>query len=116
MDDPLGPGPLVAAMTAALTTARKARDKPAVAALQGALAAIANAGAVPVVDRGYDPAVGVGAAEAARRELTADQASEIVRAEVDDLAETVATYREHGRDDEAHELERRIAALHPFAG
>ena len=74
-------------MAAALTAAMKARDRVAVAALRSALARVANAEAVHIdtVPRAgalHDAAVGAGAADAPRRELTEADVREVVEAEV----------------------------------
>ncbi|WP_426241610.1 hypothetical protein [Nocardioides sp. LHG3406-4] len=79
--------PVREALRAALTAAMKSRDRAAVSVYRSALAAIDNAGAQPVTDMPAAGAVegarlGVGAADAARRELTEVQVRDIVVAEV----------------------------------
>jgi uncharacterized protein len=83
-------------MRRALTAAMKARDRRAVTVLRSALAAIDNAEAVDTAKgppgEGHPAgegeiagaAIGVGAAEAARRTLTPAETEAIVRAEVDE--------------------------------
>lgn len=85
-------------LRADLTAALRAREKTTVAVLRTVLAAIANAEAVPagaaaeVVPPEDGPvagaAKGVGATEAARRELTERDLRTIVAAERDDLLAT----------------------------
>src|SRR5918999_5932165 len=73
----------------ALPAAMKARDRPAIAALRSALAAIDNAEAVEAAETptgAGTPAfagtvAGVGAAEAERRRLTHTEMEQILRAE-----------------------------------
>lgn len=100
-------------MRAALTVALRARDSVALAALRSALSALANATAVPAPSApgvsgdahfaGNDPAPieggtyagsvsGLGAAEVARRELTAAEVTAVVRAEVDERLTAAAHY------------------------
>jgi hypothetical protein len=83
----------------ALTAAMRARDTVAVSALRSAVAALDNATAVPPSpDSGpgsahfAGSAVGVGAAEAPRRELTEAQAEALVRAEIADRLAAAETY------------------------
>ncbi len=72
-------------MRRALPAALRACDKAAVSALRTTLAALDNAEAVPVEDtapRGLAPEqspVGAGANEAARHELSEDDAVEVVK-------------------------------------
>ena len=78
---------LRARMGAALSTAMRARDRVAVAALRSALGRVSNAEAVPVdsVPRAgalHDAPVGAGAADAPRRELTEADVRTVVEAEV----------------------------------
>ena len=99
-----------------LTTALRDRDKPIVAALRSAIAALENAEAVPTAP-GVAPAtsrhvagaaIGVGAAEAERLALDKATESAILRAEVDGLLEAAREYESVGHGDRA--VEARIAA------
>lgn len=81
-----------AALREALSRAVKARDRVAVRALRSALAAVANAEAVPVdtVERAgavEATAVGVGANDRPRRELDPHAVREVVRSEHRELVE-----------------------------
>lgn len=101
----------------------KARDTPARNAIRSALAAIENAEAVAVEpDAGpaatsehvAGTAVGLGAAEAERRELDEDHSLEIVSAERDERLAAAADYRAQGEQQRAAELEAEAAALDAF--
>lgn len=102
-----------------LSAAMRRRDKPVVAALRSALGDLANAEAVPVAEgrtRAAESAhvaggrVGVGAAEAERRQVGADAQRAIVarhRTELLDHAERLARLCRRDEADGA----RRSAAL-----
>lgn len=83
-------GSVRTASRAALTTAMKQRDREAVSVYRTALAAIANAeavvptGEVPAAGAIEAAAVGAGAADVARRELTDEQVVATVRAEAEE--------------------------------
>lgn len=104
-------------LRAALPTAMKARDRTAVSALRSTLSAIDNAEAVdrPAgVDRGLaieQSAVGVGATEVARRELSDDDVEHIVRAEIAERETAAAGYAESGRVEPAERLRAEAAVL-----
>jgi uncharacterized protein len=110
-------------MRRALTVAMKARDQRAVTALRSALAAIDNAEAVdtatgppgegrPAVEgKIAGAAVGVGAAEAARRTLTPAQTGAIVRAEVDERQTTADAYERAGQPHHAERLRAEAEVL-----
>ncbi|WP_431782396.1 hypothetical protein [Streptomyces chumphonensis] len=74
----------------------RARDRAAVSALRGALAALDNAEAVPVDETGprasalEDSPAGAGVTEAERRELTERSVVALVRAEADERLEAAA--------------------------
>lgn len=101
----------------------KARDTPSRNAIRSALAAIENAEAVVVDDPAHltatsehvaGAAVGLGAAEAQRRELDEDETLEIVSAERDERLAAAAALRAAGREDRAAELEAEASALDAF--
>lgn len=108
----------------ALPGAMKAREPATVAALRSALAAIENAEAVvPGTPDDQGPAasphvagsaVGVGAAEAPRRELSEEEVLELVTRERDERLASAAAYRAAGRDEAARDLEQEAAALDAF--
>jgi uncharacterized protein YqeY len=116
--------PLRAALRARLTVAMRERDREATAVLRSAVAAIENAEAVPVVDLPTSTAsaattsaavagsaLGVGAAEADRRDL--DDAAEraVVRAEVGALVEAEQVYAAAGDTGRAQAASAGIAVL-----
>ncbi|MEV6306843.1 hypothetical protein AB0M02_46120 [Actinoplanes sp. NPDC051861] len=99
-------------LQAALPTAMKARDKPAVAALRSALAAIENAAAVAPRDAPLGlPATGLGVTEVARREQDEAEIERIVRAEIDERLAAAGEYDGLGRPDEAARLRAEARAL-----
>jgi hypothetical protein len=124
---------LEARLRLALTAALRARDLTAVAALRSALAAIGNAGAVPVPAAppaanpsagipaaaraaGASPhiagaAVGLGAAEAERRRLSPARVAAIVQAEIDERRAAAAQYERAGHADRAARLTAEAQSL-----
>lgn len=109
-----------ARMRADLTTALKARDRVAIAALRSALSALENAEAVVVGDAGpivdgtehvVGTVVGVGAAEAARRELTAADVHAVLRDEVAQRVTAADEYRTLDQPDAAERLRAEAAVL-----
>ncbi|MCP2330274.1 GatB/YqeY domain-containing protein [Actinoalloteichus caeruleus] len=104
----------------ALSTALKARDRVAIAALRSALAAIDNAGAVPLPPSapsgpGVAPdsvtsehvagtTAGAGSTEVDRRQLTAAEERTIVENEVRERREAAAEYQRGGRHEHADRL------------
>jgi uncharacterized protein YqeY len=114
--------PLVLALRSALTQALKARDTEAASALRTALAAVANAEAVDVAgdqqlastagsEHVAGAALGVGAAEAARRELSTGQVRAIVEGEVRERLEAARESEAAGAAAYADRLRREAAAL-----
>jgi uncharacterized protein YqeY len=129
----------VGRLRAALTAALSARDMIAAAAIRSALAAIGNAEAVrprvkPRPATGTTPApdgthrtpvgsehiagaaAGLGAAEAARRQLTEADIAEIVLAEIADRRSAADQYDRLGRDDRAERLRREAEVLATVTG
>ena len=118
--------PIRQALRDALPGAMKARDTPSRSAIRSALAAIENAEAVSVEQpsAGGGPlvtsehvagtSVGVGAAEAPRRELDEEHALEIVSAERDERLSAAAELRAAGQEQRAADLEAEAAALDAF--
>jgi uncharacterized protein len=100
-------------LEAALRSALRARDGVAAAALRSTLGAIDNASAVEGPDQ-YRPRLGIGAGEAARRELSIDEMRGIVRAEVADRSSAAEEYDRLGRHAEAQRLRAEADALEPF--
>jgi uncharacterized protein YqeY len=107
-------------MRQALPEAMRARDKVAVSALRATLGALDNAEAVPVGDAGFrgvaieqSPA-GAGAAEAARRELTEGDVSDIVRAEIAERLAAAAQLTAPAHADRVARLRAEAAVLLRF--
>ncbi|QIM22219.1 GatB/YqeY domain-containing protein [Phycicoccus sp. HDW14] len=108
-------------LAAALRPAMRARDSTAVAALRSALAAVANAEALPVPDAPAAGAieqarVGVGAADAPRLELGEDDVRRIVRAEVTERESAAEVMAGHGRHDDVQRLRAEAAVLREHLG
>ena len=95
----------------------RARDKVAVSALRSTLAAVDNAEAVPVGSaelRGSaieQVPLGVGATEAARRELTEQHVTAIVRAEADERLALAGQFTAPAQADRATRLRAEAAVL-----
>lgn len=102
-------------LQSALTEAMVARDLIAVGALRSALAAIGNAEAMPITIMpaagAIEAAVGLGAAEADRLQLSDDQQREVVQQEIDERIAAIADYDQHGRSDASEKLKHEVAAL-----
>ncbi len=96
-----------------LSTAMRARDQPAVRAIRTLLAAVANAEAPSIDDAPRE--VRGELVEHQRRLLTAADLVAIVDHQMADRADTIATYRAHGRDDAADELQREVDVLRSYA-
>jgi uncharacterized protein len=104
-------------MREALPEAMRARDKAAVSALRGTLAALDNAEAVPL--DGSAPRagaleqspVGAGATEAARRELSEREVADIVRAEAAERLEAATHLSAPAHADRAGRLRAEAAVL-----
>jgi uncharacterized protein YqeY len=101
-------------LRAALRAAMRDRDAVATAALRSALGALGNATAVtggPAAagdEHFAGSAVGVGAAEAPRRELTADESIAVIRSEI---AERVDAAAQYGPGPAADRLRAEAAVL-----
>ena len=118
------PSPLRAALRSRLTVAMRERDREATAVLRSAVAAIENAEAVPVADlptattsasttsaEVAGSALGVGAAEAPRRDLDAGGERAVVLAEVAHLIEAEQVYAAAGDATRAQSASAGIAVL-----
>lgn len=120
MPDDTGSPPLRARLRRALPDALRARDTVAVAALRSALGAIDNGEAVAPVEPGPMDGViagarpGLGAGEAARRELSEQDVAAIVGREVAERLDAAEGYAAAGRDDRATRLraEAEVLARH----
>ncbi|MFE7901365.1 hypothetical protein ACFU3E_28460 [Streptomyces sp. NPDC057424] len=98
----------------------RARNKAAVSALRSALAALDNAGAVPVDETAPRAAaleaspVGAGATEAARRELSEREMVDVVRAEAVERLEAAARLTTPAHAARAGRLRAEAAVLLRF--
>jgi hypothetical protein len=119
-------GDVRARLGRALRDALKARDRVAASALRSALAAIANAEAVPAAASPPGPpgppgaasnpyiagaAAGVGGAEAERRGLTDAETGAIVRAEIAERHAAADQYDQAGHAERAARLRREAEVL-----
>lgn len=102
-----------------LTAAMKARQPDEVAALRTAIAAIDNAEAVtgptaaPAATSAHIAGAreGLGAAEAARRQLTADELRELLRAQLAEYTREADRYVAHGQAASAERLRHQASLL-----
>ena len=109
-------------LQAGLVAAMKAKDRVAVAAIRSALAAVANAEAVP----GAAPTTaggtmhvagaerGVGAGDVPRRELSELDVVDLVDTEIADRRAHADEYDTHGQSDAAERLRAEAAVLEGF--
>lgn len=112
-------------LRAALRSAMKERDTVAAAGLRSALAAIANAEAVPLPASSgprtrpapqssphfAGAAAGLGGAEVSRREVTEDEAAAIAAAEAADRRAAARDYQAAGHADRAGRLLREAQVI-----
>jgi hypothetical protein len=110
---------LRAALRRGLTTALKARDTEALAALRTAIAAIDNAEAIATADT-HRPVTsadiagassGVGSTEAVRQSLSIGQLRDIMREQITEYAREADRYDALGQPDAAHRLRHRARIL-----
>jgi uncharacterized protein YqeY len=108
--------PIEPALQDALRAALRACDRTTLSTIRSALARLANAEAVPVeslppAGAVEGAAVGVGAADAPRRELTEPERRVLVEQEAAELADAAAHYRTAGRTTEADRADAGAALL-----
>jgi uncharacterized protein YqeY len=125
----VNPDEILQRLREALRAAMKAKDTVAVSALRSALAAIANAEAIPVpaagpVTSGNQPggsqhvagsAAGLGAAEARRRDLTGDDVAGVIAAEVAERRDAARQYESTGNSERAARLRREAEIIQSAA-
>jgi uncharacterized protein len=117
MSNPSEAGQLRQRLRQDLVVAMKGRDSMAIAALRTTLGTIDNAEAVDVAERPVPTgrpiagAVGHGAGEAPRRELSEGQIRALVQGEVADRESAAADYEGLGRHDEATRLRAESTVL-----
>ncbi|GAB3500270.1 hypothetical protein [Nocardiopsis coralliicola] len=112
-------------LRAGLKAALKGRDRAAAAAIRSALAAIENAEAVPAADGGpaaavsehvAGAAVGVGAADTARRTLTAADERAVLTAEIAEHRSAADSYADSGHPETAARLRADADLLDTYLG
>ena len=119
-----GPRALRDALRRDLASAMKAREPDAVSALRTAIAAIDNAEAVPAPDESTATTsghiagarAGLGAAEAARRNLSAGQQQAILRDQIAGYATDADRYEALGQQDAANRLRAQARLLMAYLG
>jgi uncharacterized protein len=119
-----GPQALRDALRRDLASAMKAREPDAVSALRTAIAAIDNAEAVPAPDESTATTsghiagarAGLGAAEAARRNLSDGQQQAILRDQIAGYAADADRYEALGQQDVAGRLRARARLLTAYLG
>jgi uncharacterized protein len=117
MSTPSPAGSVQSRLQAALRAAMKERDTVAMSALRSALAAIANAEAVPLAELSARPpaapsenvpiagsVAGPGSAETGRREVSEDEAAAIAAAEAADRRAAARDYQAAGHAARADRL------------
>lgn len=107
-----------ASMRTALKAAMRERDKLAVSALRSGLSAIDNAEAIPTEPMTYGDdspiagaSIGLGATEAARRELTLEDVRTLLKAEIEERQQAAIEIESAGHPDRAEDLRREVAVL-----
>lgn len=104
-----------------LREAMKERDKIAVRVIRSLLAAIDNAEAVSAAESSSGgahvakAALGAGAGDRPRRELSGDDLAMILQAEIDERVTAKAEYQRGGRENEAAEIVQEIASLAQYS-
>jgi len=101
-------------LRADLLHARKMRDQSTASILQVVIAALDNAGAVPVLHApDMSPSAGVGSTEVQRRELTADDVQRILQSEITELQQTVKDLK-GVQNSYVDELNSKVAILKKY--
>lgn len=118
---PRSPDDVRADLRTALKAAMRDRDRIAVSALRSTLSAIDNAEAVPTEPTTYGDdspiagaAVGLGATEAARRELTLEDVHTLLAAEIEERQQAAGEIARAGHQDRADDLQREVKVLESF--
>jgi uncharacterized protein YqeY len=116
MTDGAGDEPVRVRLAEALRVAIRERDRVAVAALRSALAALANAEAVPVetmpaAGAAELAAVGSGAADAPRRDLGEALERQLVAVEAEERESAATRLDEHGQHEQAARLRAEAEVL-----
>ena len=99
-------------MQADLREAMRSRDRPAVVALRTALAALSNAEAPPIDSAPLE--VRGELVQNVRHELSDDEVTTIVQAQIDDRGRTITELLPHGQDAEVATLRAEIDVLRRY--
>jgi hypothetical protein len=94
-----------------LLAARKAHDSLVSTTLQATIAAIDNAGAVPIQEATHS--VGVGSTEVPRRELSASDIKEIIKQEVAELQYAITEFGDI-QNDYTNDLRSKVTILNKY--
>jgi len=105
--------PIRERVRADLTAALRKRDRATIVALRTALAAVANAEAVPASDKYQEPVIGQ-LNEAARRDLTENDVQQILRTEATERQSAIGEYETLGRHADAERLRAELSALEHY--
>lgn len=105
-----------------LIAALKAKEAIATAAIRSLLAAIDNAEVPPAEHLAQTTAgehiagsaVGLGAAEVERHQLTDAELHAVIKAEIQERADAATEYEQLGRDDHAGRLRSEAEVLHQY--
>lgn len=100
------PQSLINQLRADLLEARKARDQLTATTLQAVIAAIDNAGAVPIPEK-------ITSTEVLRRELSAQDIHEIIRGEIVELHQAIKEF-DGAASPHADELRHKIIILEEY--
>jgi uncharacterized protein YqeY len=96
-------------LTAGLRQAMLARDAVAIAAIRSLVAAVDNAGAVPL--EGLNATVVGRSGDVARRVLSADDLAAVLEGEAEERRAAIATYEMGGRGDAADRLRAELRVI-----
>jgi hypothetical protein len=123
MDSNTGDESIQSRLQVGLRVALKAKDTVTTSALRSALAAIANAEAVPVEHRSAagsqhiaGGAAWLASAEAERKVLTREETGRIVEDEISDRQAAARQYEAAGRSERAARLRREAQAIRTVLG
>jgi uncharacterized protein YqeY len=108
--------PLADALQEGLRDAMRRRDRTSISALRTALAAIANAEAVPLEPQARSTPVpsAPGPQEAPRLVLSDDEVATILRHEIEDRHDTIARFEAAGQHEAAEPLRDQVAVLEAY--
>ena len=103
--------PLIDQLNMDILNARRGQDRFTATTLQEVVAAIDNAGAVPVPETIHS--IGTGSTEVPRRELSAQDIQEIIQHEITELHRAIKQFGSQ-KNDYTDELQRKITILEKY--